>query len=184
MRNHEKGSVVGYALGAILLLALLVGGIWLFKNNIGRLSGVNNSNPSDTKVADNNSDSSNQNTTTTTDDQAAKNEAALKQQQEAQNNKDQNTTTQTAPTNNTNTTTNNSGTGTTNGTANTNVTNNQTTNKTPVAQVPHTSTVPDGAAQSGALPKTGPAEDIMMTAAGISTLVGLGFAYARSRAAL
>lgn len=31
MANRERGSVVGYALGAVLLLSVLVGGIWLLK---------------------------------------------------------------------------------------------------------------------------------------------------------
>ena len=79
MTYRERGSVVGYALGAVLLAALLVGGIVLFKNNTGNLSG-SAQNQSDNKVAD----TSKQEDTSSDADQAAKNEAALKQQQEAE----------------------------------------------------------------------------------------------------
>jgi len=42
MRSKEQGSVIGFVLGGILLLALLVGGIVLYKNNISKLTGVTN----------------------------------------------------------------------------------------------------------------------------------------------
>ena len=76
MRTKERGSVVGYVLGAVLLLALLLGGIVLYKNYAGNLEkapvvGQNTNN--DAKPAD---ESNNNN------DQAAQNEAALKKQQE------------------------------------------------------------------------------------------------------
>lgn len=76
MRSKEQGSVIGFVLGGILLLALLVGGIMLYKNNINKLTGVS----SDNKVA--NDDAIKQ--TEADSKQAAQNEAALKQQQEAE----------------------------------------------------------------------------------------------------
>ena len=67
MRTKEQGSVVGYVLGIILLLAMLLGGIALYKNYAAKPGS------SDNQVA---------NEQKTSDDQTSKNEAALKQQQE------------------------------------------------------------------------------------------------------
>lgn len=72
MRTQERGSVVGYILGVVLLLAVLLGGIALYKNYATK------SNSSDNQVA---------NDQKTTDDKAAQNEAALKKQQEEAANK-------------------------------------------------------------------------------------------------
>lgn len=69
MRTNERGSVVGYVLGAVLLLGLLVGGIALYKNYAGQPGGSSTGD----QVATQDTDS---------DDTAAQNEAALKQQQE------------------------------------------------------------------------------------------------------
>lgn len=80
MANRERGSVVGYALGAVLLLSVLVGGIWLLKNNLNNINGTaGNDQSSSTKTASNDS-TTNSSDTTASNDQAAKNEAALKQQ--------------------------------------------------------------------------------------------------------
>lgn len=80
MANRERGSVVGYALGAVLLLSVLVGGIWLLKNNLNNINGTaGNDQSSSTKTASNDS-TKNSSDTTASNDQAAKNEAALKQQ--------------------------------------------------------------------------------------------------------
>lgn len=68
MRTNERGSVVGYVLGAVVLLALLIGGITLYKNIAGKTG-----NTTDNQVATQN---------TSNDDKAAQNEAALKKQQE------------------------------------------------------------------------------------------------------
>lgn len=68
MRTNERGSVVGYVLGAIVLLALLLGGITLYKNIAGETG-----NSTGSQVATQNTNS---------DDKTAQNEAALKQQQE------------------------------------------------------------------------------------------------------
>lgn len=68
MRTNERGSVVGYMLGAVLLLALLLGGITLYKNFAGKTGTA-----SGDQVATQNAGN---------DDKAAQNEAALKKQQE------------------------------------------------------------------------------------------------------
>lgn len=79
MKSTEQGSVIGFVLGGILLLALLVGGIILYKNNISKMIGVS---PDNSQVAANNS--TNTQADQTASDQAAQNDAALKQQQEAE----------------------------------------------------------------------------------------------------
>ena len=84
MRSKERGSVIGFVLGGILLLALLVGGIMLYKNNISKLTGVTADN---NQVANNDADSQAAQKAAeekAAADQAAQNEAALKQQQEAE----------------------------------------------------------------------------------------------------
>lgn len=153
MRTKERGSVVGYVIGAVLLLALLLGGIVLYKNYAGNLEkapvvGQNN----ETKPADESEK----------DDQAAQNEAAVKKQQEEAEKKAKE---QSEAVN-----------GSTNGTDAT-VSENEK-NKPAVTQVPHTSTAP------GELPTTGPAEDAMLIAVGISAVTGVAIAYRRSVAAL
>lgn len=138
MRTNERGSVVRYVLGVVVLSGLLLGGILLYKNY-----SANTSDTSGDQVA-------NQTETSDSDDQAAQNEAALKQQQEEAEKKAQEQ--------------NQASGGDTSSTA---------------TETPHTSTVP-----SGSLPETGPAEDVLLSAAGVAVLAGVGVAYARSRAAL
>lgn len=148
MRSKEQGSVVGFVIGGVLLLALLVGGIVLYKNNISKMIGIK---ANDSQVATT-TDTSNKTDETKTDNQAAQNEAALKQQQEAEKKAQEQ---------------------------------NKAANSTPVAttpnpvQVPHTATAP-----SQALPKTGPTENAIMAAVGMSLVIGSANAYYRSRAAL
>ena len=155
MRTKERGSVVGYVVGAVVLLALLVGGILLYKNFAGNLDKAPVVGQTDT-----------QRTETTNDDQSARNEAALKQQQEEAERKAQE---QNQATNSTNGT----------GTAQQQPSQPAAQNQQPAAtQVPHTSTAPAN------LPTTGPAEDAMLAAAGVATLAGVTAAYMRSRAAL
>ena len=166
MRTKERGSVVGYVLGAVLLLALLLGGIVLYKNYAGNLEKapvVGQNTNTDAKPAD---ESNNNN------DQAAQNEAALKKQQEEAEKKAQE---QNAAVNGTNpgaAATENNSTEDDDDAA----TNGGTSNN--VTQVPHTSTAP------GELPTTGPAEDAMLVALGLSAITGAAIAYRRSVAAL
>lgn len=151
MRSKERGSVVGFVLGGILLLGLLVGGIMLYKNNITKIVGGNAGN---TQVANN--DTTKQNDQTTTDTQAAQNEAALKQQQEAEKKAQEQ-----------------------NKAANSGSTSTPAATAQDTTQVPHTATAP-----SQALPTTGPTEDAILAAVGLSTVIGATMAYCRSRAAL
>ena len=153
MRTKERGSVVGYVLGAVLLLALLLGCIVLYKNYAGNLEkdpviGQNN----EAKPAEESKK----------DDQAAQNEAAVKKQQEEAEKKAKE---QSEAVN-----------GGANG-ASAKAPENEK-NQPAITQVPHTSTAP------GELPTTGPAEDAMLIALGISAVTGAAIAYRRSVAAL
>lgn len=157
MRTKEQGSVVGYVLGAVLLLALLLGGIVLYKNYAGNLdkAPVVGQNTGDDKPANESGNS-----------QSSQDEAELKRQQEEAERKAKEQS-EAAKGNGTNS----------NSTQNTD-TKKDDSAQNKVAQVPHTSTAP------GELPTTGPAEDAMLIALGISTITGAVIAHRRSAAAL
>ncbi len=154
MNQRQRGSVLSYALIAVLLAALLIGGIIFFKNNSTKLAG--NTSPFQPMTEGVNNTSSDDKAK---QDQAAQNEAALKQQQvdaekkaaEQQKAAEQNTTNSQVAANSG---TNASGTG-----------------------MPHTATAPS------TLPTTG-SEDMFAPAFGAATLIGMTLAYRRSRAAL
>lgn len=160
MRTKEQGAVVGFVIGSVLLLALLVGGIVLYKNNISKMIGVNTESSqvaTSDNTAQNQPNQPAQSGTSTNNDQAAQNQAALQQQQQAEQKAQQQQQAE-----------------------------KQSQAQSPagqsgasVTQTPNTSTAP-----VQKLPTTGPGEDMLFAAVGLGLMVVATNAYARSRAAL
>lgn len=165
--KRSRGSVVGFVVVGVLLLALIAGGVYAVKRGVFNGTSEPQIAKNEEKTSKRTDDTSSKNaessnsTTNQSNDQSLS-EALKKQAADEKKAKEQ----QSATSNNPSTSTGSS--------SQTNVGSSATPSPqtTPVA----------GSTDSSKLPHTGPAEDAVVAALGAALLLGTGIAYTRSRA--
>jgi len=175
-QSHQRGSVLGYVLVGVLLIAALVGGIFVVRHNLSRFKA-----PATTaQVAKNDTSSDDavkkkaEADKKAAEDKKAQEQATADAQKKAQ---EQNSAVQREMAG--------QGDAAQQPAASASGTNSSTSSTT-ATQTPHTSTAPEavGNIDTSRLPHTGPTETLFAGFVGAALLLGASFAYMRSRASL